>query len=223
MPATKLPPIDHLVDDVAVDRRVHRLAELLVRHHRVVAGDVELDVDVAEPGDVDHLDRVVALEPFEVVGRDALDDVEFAGEEVVQPHGRIGHRPVDDLVEVDRVLVPVVGELLDGDVVLDDPLLELVRAGADRGIGEGVGVDRLDRGRRHHHPGAVGELGEERREGLAEDELGGLVVDRLDALDRADVALACRFLKREGALDVELHRLGIERRAVMEDDARAGA
>ena len=161
---------DDLVDDVAVDRGVDRLAELLVRHHLVLAFDVELDVDVAEAGDVDDLDlrRLSFIPSRSLVATPSMmsssPDSRLLSR-TVEP----GHRPVDDLVEVDVVLVPVVGKLLHGDMVLNHPLLELEGSGADRGIGEGIGVDGLDRGWRQHHAGAVGELGEERRERLAED------------------------------------------------------
>ncbi len=46
--------------------------------------------------------------------------------------GRVGHRLEDDLVEVDVLLVVVVGRLDQGDVVADDAVVEHERADADR-------------------------------------------------------------------------------------------
>ena len=118
------------------------------------------------------------------------------------------------------VLVPVVGELLDHDLVLRDALDELVGAGADRLQGELVAC-RLGRLGRHHHAGAVGQLGEQRREGLLEVELDGERVDRLDALDRGELGLAERALHVHVPLETVLGGLGVERLAVVEFHAGA--
>ena len=48
--------------------------------------------------------------PLDVGRQHALDQIEAAGFEVGQAHGGVDDRQVDDAVDVDVVLVPVVGE-----------------------------------------------------------------------------------------------------------------
>ena len=52
------------------------------------------------------------------------------------------------------------------------------------------------------------------------DEALNLEINRVDALDRPDIALAGRIFESQRPFDIELHRFGIERRAVVEDDVR---
>ena len=66
------------------------------------------------------------------VGREQpLDQIEPAGFEVGEPHGGIDDRQIDDAVDMDIVLVPVIGEFLDHDAVLLHALDEFVGAGAN--------------------------------------------------------------------------------------------
>ena len=123
---------------------------------------------------------------------------------------------------MDVVLVPVVGELLDHDAVLLDPLDELVGTGADRLQAELVAGGFGGLGR-HHHAGAVGELGDQRRERRLEQQLDGQRIDDLDLVDRAELGLAERALHGQVAVEAVLRGLGVERLAVVELDVRAAA
>ena len=101
-----------------------------------------------------------------------------------------------------------------------DPLDEPVRPGADRPFRHPVA--ELARGLgRNHHAGAVGKLRQQRRIGLGKLEPHRHRVDDHGGLDRLELGHAARIRRRLVALDVELHRLGIERLAVVEQDAGA--
>ena len=100
------------------------------------------------------------------------------------------------------------------------PFDEPVRPGADRPLRHPVA--ELARGLgRDHHAGAVGKLRHQRRIGLGKLEPHRHRVDHHGGLDRLELGHAARIGRRLVALDVELHRLGIERLAVVEQDAGA--
>ena len=64
--------------------------------------------------------------------RDPVEHLDVARLQRRRRRGRVGHRLEDDLVEVDVLLVVVVGRLDHGDVVADDAVVEHERADADR-------------------------------------------------------------------------------------------
>ena len=74
---------------------------------------------------------------------------------------------------------------------------------------------------REHHAGPVGQGRQQRREGRRQAQAYGTGVEHVDRLDRAELAAPGASRAIEGAFEVEAHRLGVERFAVMEDDARA--
>ena len=148
-------------------------------------------------------------------------------QELGQPRLILDDRPVDDPVHLDRG-APVRRVLLQHHALATVPrrVLEGPRAhGSERVVlavllhGRGA-----DDGRR-----ARGEDGEEGRAGLFEDELDGRGVDDLHRLHVAEEVvrervlpqLVGRMLRVDLPLDRELHRLRIERRAVVERDALA--
>ena len=151
---------------------------------------------------------------------DALDEVELARAQVGQAHRRVDDRQVDDPVEVDRALVPVVRVALEHDAVLRDALDELERARADRLGAElvALGLRRLGR---DHHAGAVGQHREQRRERRRQVEPHRLRVDHVDAGHRRQLAAPVRAGHGLVALDVELDRRGVELLAVVEGHAAA--
>jgi len=161
-----------------------------------------------------------SLRTCEIRRRDALDHLQIAGSQVRQPRGRVGDGHELDPVDVDVALVPVVGEPLADDLALGHSLDELEGPGAHGPRAEPV-AELARRFRRDHHAGAVGEGGDQRHERLGQVEPDGEIVDDVDALDLADLALAERARHRQMAFDVEAHRLGVERLAVVELDARA--
>ena len=192
------------------------LAERIVGCRSV--GDVDQQ---AEPADRHRLAEAklgVVAHRLDVGRQHPLDHVERARAQVGQPHRRVDDRQVGDLVDEDFVLVPVVRELLDHDAVLLDPLDEPVGPGADRLQRELVArcFGRLGR---DHHAGAIGELGEQGREGLLEVELDGQRIDHVDAVDQRQLGLAERAPHGEVAVEAVLGGLGVERLAVVEVDA----
>jgi hypothetical protein len=178
-------------------------------------GGVDHQPEPAQRDGLGELELGIIAHRLDVGRQHPLDQVEAAGTQVGQAHGRIDDRQVGDPVDEDLVLVPVVRELLDDDAVLLDAFDELVRAGADgmepelvaRGFG-GLG--------RHHHAGTIGELGEQRRERLLEQQLDGQWTLDLDLFDRADLGPAEGGLHEEVAVEAVLCGLGIERLTVVE-------
>jgi hypothetical protein len=61
-----------------------------------------------------------------------LHQVEPARLQISKSHGRVRNRQIDDPVDLDLVVVPIVGEALDDDAILSDPLNEFEWAGANR-------------------------------------------------------------------------------------------
>ena len=92
--------------------------------------------------------------------------------------------------------------------------------GLERLHGE-VGAHRVDDLLRHHHPRAVHERAEERRERRLQVELDGRRVDDLHVVHRAEVGGPQRPFRLDVAVDVPLHRVAVECRAVVVLDALA--
>ena len=174
---------------------------------------------VAQRHRLDQLELGIVAHRLDVGGEHALDQIETTRPQIGQAHRAVDDRQVGDLVDEDVVLVPVVGELLDDDAVLLDALDELEGPGADRMQPELV-ARRFGRLGRHHHAGAVGELGEQRRERLLQDEPDRQGIDDLDLVDGAQLGLAERALHRQVAVEAVLRRRGVERLAVVELHAR---
>src|SRR5581483_11506163 len=97
---------------------------------------------------------------------------------------------------------------------------ERPRAGLERLAGE-VLAARLDRLARDHHPGAVDQDRQQRRERRLQVEDDRHRVLDLDVVDRRELARARRALGRPVAVDVPLDRVGVEVGAVVELDAFA--
>src|SRR5581483_8717547 len=97
---------------------------------------------------------------------------------------------------------------------------ERPRAGLERLAGE-VLAARLDRLARDHHPGAVDQDRQQRRERRLQVEDDRHRVLDLDVVDRRELSRARRALGRPVAVDVPLDRVGVEVGAVVELDAFA--
>jgi len=93
--------------------------------------------------------------------------------------GGVDDRQIDDAVDMDVGLVPVVREFLDHDAVLLHALDELVGPGADRLKSEAVACLLGGLGG-EHHAGAVGELGDQRRVRRLERDPDGERIDHLE-------------------------------------------
>ena len=157
-----------------------------------------------------------------LVGEDRHREIDRPRLEVDQALARVGIDLEHDAVEV-RAVAPVAVEAVDDDLLALVPGLERERPGADGVLGERV-APRADPGRRHHREHR--EVAEQRRVRTADVDLDGVGVDRDDLLDvleqRAPVAAARAEVVRvagvEQALEREHDRVGVERRAVVEDD-----
>src|SRR5579883_869359 len=216
--------IDRLHERLAIDRQGERLADARIlaedRRRAGAVADVGGDADIADLGNRRDFEIRIVAHGGDVARLQALHEIEAAGLQVGDAHGRVHDGAILDAIDEDVALVPILVELLDGDVVLGHALDEFVGAGAN-GMSREVLALRLGRLGRQHHAGAVGQCREQRRERRGEIELDRLVVNHLDALDGADLAFAVRAFEVEVALDVELDRLGVERGAVLEEHALA--
>ena len=130
--------------------------------------------------------------------------------------------PEHDPIDVDVGRVPVLRELLDHDAVLLHALDELEGSGADRLQAELV-ARLLRRLRAQDHAGAVGELGDQRRERVLEQQPHGRGIGHLDLVDGGKLGLAERALHGHVPLQAGLDRLGVHGLAVVEFDALAAA
>ncbi len=119
---------------------------------------------------------------------------------------------------MDRILVPVIGELLEHDAVLLDALDELEGSGAYRLQSELVaGFGRSLRA--YDHAGTVRELRNQRREGSLEQDLDRQRIGDLDPVDGRKLGAPERALQAHVALEAELHSRGIHGLAIVELDA----
>ena len=106
------------------------------------------------------------------------------------------------------------------DLLVVVPAHQLPRARADR-LAVVVLAQLLHRLRRRHHAGTVRQDQRQRGIGLTKRHGDLQRPGDLDLLDRAEIGLDARARIALVAVEVELHRLGVERRAVMEQHARA--
>jgi hypothetical protein len=159
---------------------------------------------------------------LQLVGRDRQGDVGGAALEGDQALPRVGldleHHP-----GAGRALAPIPRVARDHDALAAIPAHERERAGPHRVLGEVLAPPR-HRGRRHDRHREHRHAGEERREALGDRDPHGQPVHRLDPLDVlvgvgpvAELAEVERVARVALALEAEHHRLGVERRAVVED------
>ena len=185
----------HLAERLAIDRIAERLAHFRRLAERGLCGfplaDVQGEPLIAELERRGELEPRIAAHVLDVGREQTLDQIEAAGLQIGEPHGRIDDRQIDEAVDVDVVLVPIVGEFFEHDAVLLHALDELVGAGAHRMQAEPV-ARGFRRPRRDHHAGAVGELRDQRRERRFEREADRERVDDFDAIDRGELRLAER-------------------------------
>jgi hypothetical protein len=185
----------------------------------IALADVDRDALVADLRDLRDLEARVALEAGNVGRRGPLDEVELARLQVGEPDGAVDDRQIDDAVDVDLALVPVVRIALDDDAVLRNALDEAERSRAD-GIGAELFAGCLRCLRRDHHSGAIGELREERRERCRKVDAHGHRIDDVDARHGGELAAPVGAGHRLVPLEVVLDGGGIELLAVVERHVR---
>ena len=216
-----VPAAEQLRDRLAVDRVVDRLphAHVAERLEQSAVAVAELQRhhqrhrrDVSEPGalgGVERRDRLV------------LDQLHLTGLERLERGAGVADRLDDDLVPVDRVLVPVVGVRDVRVVVARDRLrsVEHVGAGADRERSERAVLD----GSRAARLADLLKLAEdqlEQRGGRSEVEREA---ERAGDVNRSEVAQICAPPAAGivgDVLEPRLDRLRVEARAVAESDVR---
>ncbi len=216
--------LQHVVDDaLLVDRVVRGLAHALVGE-RAFLGVQDQEPQV-RPGLL--VDRVaIALELGQRVGRHLDHQVDAAGQHLGGAGVGVGDRAEDHGLER-RLAVPVVGVLLDHHGLVRTPFDKFEGPGTRRVAAE-IGPVLLDRLGRGDQAGRIGEVRQERRVGRVQGEDDGHVVGGLDALDRAEEeaqrerpGVVIGVVLVENAIEVELHRLGVQRAAVVEGHALA--
>jgi hypothetical protein len=81
---------------------------------------------------IGELETRVLAHGIEIGCRNSLDHVEPARPQIGEPYGGVRDRQIDDAVEVDLVLVPIIGKALEDDAILGDAFDKFERAGAYR-------------------------------------------------------------------------------------------
>src|SRR5439155_5790571 len=137
----------HLVERLAVDRELERLANARVVGERrpevpgrlrlaTLVAEVDGDAVVPEARHVRDLEPTLLLEARRVRRRDQVHDVDVAGAQVGQADVVVGDDPEHDAVESRGGGVEVAGRALDDDPILGQALDELPRTDAHGGGAE---------------------------------------------------------------------------------------
>ena len=200
--------VEHdLVERVAVDGELERLAHLGVLAERILrligVGEIDGEPGVGEARTRRELQPGVAAHGRDVGREQPLHQIERAGAQVGEPHRAVRHREIGDAIDVDAVLVPIVGEAVEHDAFLHDALDEAERPGADR-LGDELVAGLLHGLRADHHAGAVGELRDQRRERRLEQQPDRQRVGHLDLVDLRQLGLAERALHGHVPVEREL-------------------
>ena len=168
--------------------------------------------------------EAVAVERGDRVRRDLHHDIDAAREHLRHPGVGIRDRAEDHRFEHRRP-VPVAFVAGDDHLGVRLPLGEHERTGPRR-IPAEVGPVLLHCFGRDDQPGRISEVRQERRVGGVERELDGVLVERLRVLDggeeereREGPGVVVGVVLVEHPVEVELDRLSVERRAVVEADA----
>ena len=219
--------VEHdLVERFAVDRQIERLAHPRVLAEGIVGcrpvGDIDGHSLVAELGNDGEFEIVVGPDGGDVGRQSALDQIEISRLKIGEAHGGVLDRPVDDLIDVHVVGIPVILEPLHDDAILLDALDETIRPGAHRLVAELV-AELFGRLGRHDHAGAVGQGGDKRRERRAQVEADGEVVDHLDTFDGGQLGAPERRIHPAVAVERVFDGFGVHRLAVVELDVRPQA
>ena len=168
----------------------------------------------------------LALELGERVRRHLDHHVDAARQHLCHAGVGVGQGPEHHRLELGRA-VPVVGIGLQDDGLVRLPLDERERPGPD-GVAAEILALRLDRGRRDDGACRRGEVRQERRVGLRQGEGHRQVVRRLhrghrreEERQRERAGIVERVALVQHPVEGELHRLGVQRRAVVEGHALA--
>ena len=203
-----------LLDDlVLVDRVVQGLADLRVRERALLGVD---QVDRHQVGEgVLHPAAARLLDLAHVVGDDLGDDLGLAASQGGHSREIVRDGLPDHPLDLGHP-APVGGVRLQHHPVVLHPLHELVGPGAHRLDRERLPVHLLDVLRREHLPPVAREALHQDRVRLAGDDVDRVGVHHVGALDGAEAAVDLVHALGDQAVDGELHRVGVERLAVVE-------
>src|SRR5262249_37312254 len=127
---------DDLIERLAVDGVIERLAHLGRAAEwifRALAGaDIDVNAHIAEAERCRALERRVRANVLNIGRKPPLDQIEAAALEIGDTHRVLDDRQIDNSIDVDVVLVPVIGEFLADNPTLRHAFDELVRPRADR-------------------------------------------------------------------------------------------
>ena len=176
------------------------------------------------PGLLMELEAAGLAKQVHGVGRNLDHQVEAAGQQLGQAGVGVGQRAEDHGLEL-GCAVPVVGVALDHDLGVALPLGEAVGARAGRLAAE-ILAALADGFGRYDQAGRIGEVRQQRGVGFLQVEDDRSRIGGFGSFDGAEeegeregAGVVLRVLVVQHAVEVELDRLGIERRAVVELDA----
>src|ERR1700694_4593842 len=138
----------HLHDTVAIERELESFAHPDILAERIFLREIAFpDIDgnalIADFGDPGDLAAGVVLERGYVGAGHAFDDVELSRAQIGETHRRIDDREINDPVEMNLALVPVVRVALEHALVLRDAFDE-----AERSRAYGLGAELVALGLR---------------------------------------------------------------------------
>ena len=208
-----------LDEGLAVDREIEGLADLDVVERRL--RPVQENLEDIERRAVDDLDAAGAVHDRLLARRQLVHQIVLAGGDRARAGRQFRNDGELNSVRIRAVRLPVFLVALDDDLLAVGPAHEGIGAGADRRARDIAGRARLDRGRRHHHAGAVGEDAGQRGVGRVQLQRDLHRAGDFGRSHRGEVGLDVGFRVGLVALQVEFHGFGVERRAVVEGDAGA--
>ncbi|MNC19599.1 hypothetical protein D3C75_675340 [compost metagenome] len=208
----------HFHQRLAVNRIVNgfthfRVIKRLLRH-------VHAEITLHDGRRSYQLQLVVFLQHASLLVRDGEGKLRFAGLE----HGRSGvvinHRTPGDGVELRQPLFPVTVEFLHLHKISLVPGIKLIRASADR-METNLFAVFFQRGRGNHRRCRVGENINKRRERLFKGDFYRAGVNRFGFGNGFIQVVALEMVFRiAGAIEVNLHRFGVEISPILEFNAR---
>ena len=205
-----------LGEALAVGREVQRLAHLGIVERRL--GEVQEHAYAIERRATDGRQVLGPVDELLLLRREEVDEVVLVGDDGAQRGVDLGDDVHLQPVEMGLGRLPVFVVTRVGHLLVVVPAHELHRAGAD-GLAIVVLAQLLHRLGELIMPARSDRISSSAESGLLQLDRDLLRAAHLDAVDRDEVALDVGALVGAGAVEVELHRRRVERRAVMEGDA----
>ena len=216
--------VEHdLIERLAVDGVIERLAHLGRAAERIfrplAVPDIDVNAHIAEAERGRELELRVRADILDIGRKHPLDQIEAAALEIGDTHCVLDDRQIDNSIDMDVILVPVIGEFLADDPTLRHAFDEPVRPGADRTQSKLV-TRRSCRLGRYDHAGAVGQLRDQRSKRRLQLQFDGERIDDLHAIDRRQLRFAERAGHGHVALERVFRRVRVKLLAVVKFDVR---